>query len=240
MTASRVIPLGPDAEYLRVVIAPAADSGESASSPPVEQTEARWSELCAHNPRLFDGRILAFVDYDSRANVVHARTESFKRMAVQPDVPTGVTQFGVTGLLTSGQGDGRRVLLGQRGRETFLYPGRWELAPSGGVDAPREGVRELSIEDLRRQMEREVHEELAIVADGLHATPIALCHDRAAPSMDVIFAIQLDPGEQPTAHDWEYADVCWMPLRDAGAALSDLDAIEPSRAVLNWFADFTR
>lgn len=234
MTTARVMPLGPDAALLQVLIAPVDAAADAALE---ARIDAHWADLCTRHRRLFDGSILAFVAYDPAANVVHARAESFKRLAVQPEIHTGVTQLGVTGLFVAGTDDDRRVLLGRRGRDTLLYPGRWELAPSGGLDVPQSVSCVLNVDDLCRQMQREVHEELAIETRDLRIVPIALCHDPDAPSMDVVFLIRPEADVHPTAHGWEYECLRWVPICRLDRAMAELDLIEPSRAVLEWAID---
>lgn len=230
MSGCRVIPLNAPAESLVVQIEP---EPAHPLDPGLEATiDARWRDMCAGNPRLFDGRILAFQRFNAERNVVLVRETSYRRMAVQPQVSTGVTQLGVTGILVCGDAERRRVLLGRRGPQTLLYSGRWELAPSGGVDAPAPGVTQLRVDDLRRQLAHEVHEELGMGLGDSRPQPVALCHDPAAPSIDVVFQIDVDEAALRTTLDWEYDDLLWLPLRELGQSLAKLDIIEPSVALL--------
>jgi len=226
VSCATVIELGKSAAQLRVEIDPPRAHGAEA------QIDRRWSELCAANPRLFNGRILAFLGADLGANVIRARVDEYKRMAVQPEIDTGVIQFGVTGLLTAEKP--RLVLLGKRSGQTHVHPGRWELAPSGGVDAPDDHRRTLLIEDLHRQIAREVAEEIGSSVP-MRARPIALCHDPVAPSTDVIFDIALD-APVPPAGNWEYDELAWVPIDNLAFELRarNIDLIAPSRAVLQW------
>jgi hypothetical protein len=229
VTRATVIPLGPAAERLVV---------EIDYVPPLVPTPAmneRWEQLAAANPRLFNGRILAFLRRDG--DRIHARVESYQRMATQPLDEHAMTQLGVTGVLTApGPTGTRAVLLGRRSASTHVYPGRWELAPSGGVDAPPPPVRRLTIADLRRQLGRELAEETGIDPAGLHMTPAALCHDPGAPSMDVVFRVEL-PAIPPRHATWEFDDFAWLDtarLPEQLAARS-LTPTDPSTALLAWF-----
>ena len=108
--------------------------------------------------------------------------------------------------------------------------------PLGGVDAPEPGTTQLSIAQISDQLERELVEETGVAIDGLAPTPIALCHDPDAPSMDVIFRLEL--GTMPVEHKttWEYDQLVWVPidgLKDELDARS-IDLIAPSTAVLQW------
>lgn len=230
MSACRVMALGAAGERLRVdILGPRVQTAEI--QPAVEE---RWRAMCAANPRLFDGRMLSYLGFDEAAASITACVASYKHLAVQPQVPTGVTQLGVTGVLTQGKEKDRRVLLARRGRGTLLYPGRWEVAPSGGVDAPPSQIRQLTIANLREQLRREVHEELGLIVAPADATPIALCHDPVAPSVDIVFGLHISGGVEPAELNWEYDDLRWLPLCDLPHALASIDIIPPSRALLGW------
>lgn len=230
MTGAEVYALGPEAGGLTVAI----DPGPPA--PATAEMEARWASLAAQNPRLFDGRILAFLEADAGAGRISARVERYKRMATQTIDDAAMTQLGVTGIVTAPGADGaRRVLLGRRSADTHVYPGRWELAPSGGVDAPRPGVSTLSIADIRGQLERELIEETGVDAAGLLMVPIALCRDPGAPSMDVVFRIDLDA--LPARHaTWEFDELVWFEIDRLDEALEAHGVVptDPSGALLRW------
>ncbi|KAA0215049.1 MAG: NUDIX hydrolase [Leptolyngbya sp. PLA3] len=233
MIACQVLPLGANAGRLRVEIieSPALAPGLEAA------VQERWTQMLTGNPRLFDGRTLSFHCFDERTAVITACVNPYRFLAVQPQVRTGVTQLGVTGLLTCGQGAERCVLLARRGRDTRLYSGRWELAPSGGVDAPPVGVCQLTLDDLREHLRREVEEELGLTIPWLDASALALCHDPAAPSVDVVFRIHISGKVNPTALNWEYDGFRWLPVRDLSHALTTIDLIEPSCALLGSLED---
>jgi len=231
VSAATVIDLGDDALRLVVEI-------ESGSVPePSAELDTRWGELAARNPRLFNGRILAFLHADLASTRLRVRVDEYKRMAAQSRDDPRLTQFGVTGVLTATDDSARPcVLLGRRSAATHIHPGRWELAPSGGVDAPEPGITRLSVTQICAQLERELAEETGVTIDGLTPTPIALCHDPDAPSMDVIFRLKL--GTMPSEHKatWEYDQLVWVPinrLRDE-LDIRSIDLIAPSAAVLRW------
>ncbi len=229
--SATVIDLGDDASRLVVDIAP----GPSAATSP--ELDARWDALAADNPRLFNGRILAFLRADLARARLRVQVDQYKRMAAQNHDQPKLTQFGVTGVLTAPDDNARPcVLLGRRSDATHIHPGRWELAPSGGVDAPEPGTARMSIMDIRSQLERELAEETGVALDGHAPTPIALCHDPDAPSMDVIFRIEL--GAMPIGHKttWEYDQLVWVPIDGLKAELDarSIDLIAPSAAVLRW------
>lgn len=230
MSRAQVFELGPNAGALVVEIDPGPPATATA------EMEARWAALSAQNPRLFNGRILAFLETDATRQTLTARVESYKRMATQTIDGDAMTQLGVTGIVTApGAHGSRRVLLGKRSADTHVYPGRWELAPSGGVDAPAIGVTRLSIDDIRRQVERELVEETGVEPGGLTMVPVALCRDPGAPSMDVVFRIDLD--RLPARHaTWEFDELVWFEIDRLGPALADrgVEPTDPSAALLRW------
>ena len=230
MNAATVIDLGADAEQLIVDIEAASPL---ATSP---ELEAQWQALCALNPRLFNGRILVFIHADLAHTRLRVRVDEYKHRATQNSTGVRLTQFGVTGVLIApGAGGHPSVLLGRRSAQTHIYPGQWELAPSGGVDAPPPGTSTLVIADIRRQLERELVEETGVDVVGLTPVPVALCHDPNGPSMDVIFRIDLD--QQPSEHaTWEYDDLVWVGLESLAQDLVEqkIELIPPSGAVLRW------
>jgi 8-oxo-dGTP pyrophosphatase MutT (NUDIX family) len=226
-----VIDLGDDASRLVVDI----DPGSPAATSP--ELDARWEALTAGNPRLFNGRILAFLHADLASVRLRVCVDEYKRMAAQSRDGQRLTQFGVTGVLTAPDQAARPcVLLGRRSAATHIHPGRWELAPSGGVDAPRPGTTQLSIAQISAQLERELAEETGVTIDGLAPNPIALCHDPDAPSMDVIFRLELPA--MPIKHKttWEYDQLVWVPIEPLKDELDarNIDLIAPSTAVLRW------
>jgi len=227
---AQVFELGPNADALVVEI----DQGPPA--PATAEMERRWASLSSQNSRLFNGRILAFLEADATGQRLTARVERYKRMATQTIDGDAMTQLGVTGIVTAPGPDGsRRVLLGKRSADTHVYPGRWELAPSGGVDAPEPGVARLSIADIRRQLERELVEETGVEPGGLTMDPVALCHDPGAPSMDVVFRIDLDA--LPARHaTWEFDELVWFEVDGLGEAMASrgVEPTDPSAALLRW------
>jgi len=228
-----VIDLGDDASRLVVDI----DPGPSAATSP--ELDARWDALAADNPRLFNGRILAFLSADLTRARLRVQVDQYKRMAAQNHDEPKLTQFGVTGVLTAPDENARScVLLGRRSAATHIHPGQWELAPSGGVDAPDPGTTHLSISQISDQIERELAEETGVATTGLAPMPIALCHDPYAPSMDVIFRLELDrmPREHKTT--WEYDQLIWIPIDGLKDELDirSIDLIAPSAAVLRWLS----
>jgi hypothetical protein len=205
--------------------------------PEVSQAvEARWAELCAENPRYFDGPVLSVVTFDPEANEVLCRRDRYMRLAVQPQVATGVQQLAVTAVLTASDAMGRKhVLLGRRSPQTRIYGGMWELGPSGGVAPPPLNVDELPEDALLSHLADEVSEEVGLELRG--GRGVAMVRDHVAHSDDVCIECDLGPLEALGASgpaNWEYTETVWLPV-DAVAQFDEGNAgeiIAPTRAVL--------
>lgn len=205
---------------LRIDIAPAARPTDD------HATEKRWTDMLAANPRLYSGPLLAVVSIDFEEGVIHTRRDEFKRLAVQPQVKTGVQILSVTGVLTARDAQGgEHVLLGRRGRGTRIYGGMWELGPSGGLTPPAALTTTLDERDAQRQVLEEAEEEL-----GLHlkvALPSVLyVRDTIACSDDLVIPLRhedagslerLDAAlkQQRATHAWEYEETRWVPIDPA-------------------------
>jgi 8-oxo-dGTP pyrophosphatase MutT (NUDIX family) len=196
---------------LRILIEPSEPTPGAAGSVDVDRV---WEELCAANPRLFDGPILSVVGIDVAGACVRARRDSYKRLAVQPRAATGVELLSVTGILSVRVDDGaQRFLLGRRGRQTRSYPGLWELGPSGGIDPPADRIAEMDEAGIAAQLRREIREEIGFAGACEVGRPRALLHDRGARSWDVVMPVAVDAsaiaGGPGAEHRWEYEQVAW-------------------------------
>lgn len=183
-----VVPVNPrkGVPSVRIVPPPGSPASE-------EAIEAAWRTLCAENPRLHDGPLLAFVGFDGIASEVQACRSTYRLLAVTPLAETGVVGLGVTAVVVR---DGR-VLLGKRAAQTRMYGGLWEIGPSGGVG---------EVEDLREALREEVREEAGV--EVVSAAAIAVVHDPVARTVDVACLVTVD-GEVGTG-SWEYDAVGWL------------------------------
>jgi len=226
-----VTPLGPGAGPVTVTIGPAPPE---ISPELADATERRWAELLAENPRHFDGPILAIERFDPATNTIHARRDGYKRLAVQPQVETGVRILSVTGFITALDERSRPcVLLAQRSNATRIYGGLWELAPSGGIDPPRSATGLLDLDHVRTQLASELKEELGTEPDVSTAHPIALCVDGPGHSVDVVVRVDtglpIDAPGVSIRDSWEYTGVHWLELTEAPAfAREHADELIPS------------
>ncbi|MEZ6241924.1 MAG: NUDIX domain-containing protein [Phycisphaerales bacterium] len=210
-----------------------------------EAVERRWAEMLAENPRFHNGAILAIESFDPATNTLRARRDEYRRLAVQPQAPTRVRILSVTGMIVARDDEGREcLLLAQRSHQTRIYGGLWELAPSGGIDAPDDRTSSLTIDDVRRQLDAELREELGLGLDLSRARPVALSVDGPGDAVDII--LRLDTGTtierlglDDARANWEYTGVRWVALDDARefARNHSRELIPPTRDVLAWLAD---
>jgi hypothetical protein len=217
-------------------------------SPPAysEAEELRWRELCAANPRVHDGAILAVDSVDADSATIACRPDRYKRLALQaaPAIPpSGVWMLGVKGWVTARDAAGaEHLLIARRGAQTRIYSGLWESAPAGGVDPPREGVTEMGVAALAETLAVEAEEELGMELDVRAARVLGVCRDLVAGSDDVFVGVSLaapiDPRRTPRCQHgrcgWEYSDAAWLSRADApgfdGRPAPPL--VPPTRAML--------
>lgn len=218
-TQLRPLPIDPRAPPLRVVL-------DAEPAPLDETTEARvrrrWDEITRRNPHAFDGTILAFLGYDARSNTITARRERYRRLAVRPEIETGVVLLGVTGFCSARDRNGhRRVLLARRSTRTRVYGGLWECAPSGGLDAPAGRGNRLELGDVIEAFRRESDEELGLRHETAQPRAVALLRDPIASSLEIVVEARAetdhaggptldDLGTRPITRNWEYDDARWF------------------------------
>ncbi|MBN4052673.1 hypothetical protein JYU07_00150, partial [Roseiflexus sp. AH-315-K22] len=134
-----------------------------------------WDHLCAQNPRLFDGPILALTRLDLDEGALWCVRDSYRRLALRDVCQDDVTILSVTVVLEASDERGcPHLLLGKRGLRTRSYPGLWELGPAGGLDVPPVGVATLDHTDLLAQANAELREEVGIREPIRTARAIAL------------------------------------------------------------------
>jgi len=217
-------------------------------SPEVAARIARtWDELRAANDRFYDGPILRFISLDAQHGELLCRRDSFRTLAVSPRLGLGVRQLGVSGIITARDHAGaQHLLLGRRGAETRIYPGLWEVAPSGGVKPPPPNIDRLSLHNLALALAEEADEELGMTLDPNAAQLLAFLRDEVACSDDAILRFELPSAIDPrraacplaaeAAGRWEYIDSAWIALGDLSAFARDHAAAiaPPTAALLRW------
>jgi len=180
-----------------------------------------WDEAQRANSNLFDGPILSLVGIEATSALCHltVQRDRYARFALQPAIHFGVRLFSVTALVIRPDARGQTgVLCLRRGERVHSYPDLWEFGPSGGVACPEAGVMEISAADLRASVAAEIQEECGLaVPDSCMRGPVALLHDAAALSTDVVMTVSLAAGQidDPVLHlNWENAGARWIALGD--------------------------
>lgn len=215
------------ADALRIEISPTPASWPGGVR---DLVEARWATMLAENPRLYSGPLLAVVSIDREEGVIHTVRDEFKRLAVQPQVKTGVQILSVTGVITARDAQGRNhVLLGRRGRTTRVYGGMWELGPAGGIPPPHRSTTTITESDAARHVLEEAEEELGLTLDAARLAPVRLLvRDTIAHSDDLNIAIAHDePGSLERLQQgldaaratqaWEYEETRWVAMDELAA-----------------------
>lgn len=241
-----MVPFGLAGGEVRVEI------GRSANAPNTDAVQREWDRLCAINPRLYDGPLLAVVSIDAERNLIAARRDRFARLAVQPRVPTSVRILSVTGVLTARDGAGREhVLLGRRGTGTRVYDGMWELGPSGGLGVPPAGVTSLDESAILSHLADELSEEIGLSLEdgpgtgmrGRRAQAVGITRDFIASSDDIVFVLDVGAMEEVSRRvgpaNWEYSETQWLATDSVEAwdARFGAEIIPPTRALfraLGW------
>ncbi len=204
----------------------------SLPAPLAAQVDRAWEALCREEPGLFDGQILHVQKIDPQRGVIICRRARYRQLAVRrAGVETGVCSLGVSGLLVR---DGR-ALIAQRAAGVHLYPGHWELAPSGSAAPPMHAEGESAewhAMDLIGCLLQELREETALSAERERVAPMLLAYDAVTRSYDACYRLELDaaaverPGE-------EYAKLAW---RTPAEILALGEALIPvSRMMLEHF-----
>ena len=214
-------------------------------SPKVHQqadaVDAAWQELCAQNPRYFNGQMLAFDSYDTSTGVIHASVEEYKYHAVRDTVDAGISLLAVTAILVGVDREQSEelYLIGKRSTKLHRYGGCWELGPSGGVDVPRDGDM-LDQNQVVTEAAREVREEVDLQLADVPTRFVALVHDHAVGSTDI--AIELTIGQIPQLqHNWEYSEIQWISKHELGRWVRNTpeDFIPTTVALIEFFEQST-
>ncbi len=227
------------ATTLRVDISEASD--EAGTRPPSARALDIWHAMQRDNPRLFNGPILSLVDVDLSHGALRARRSSYMWHAVGDAVSTGVRLLAVTGVLVMQGSDGRdRVHLGRRSAQSHMYPGMWEFGPSGGLSPPPAAA--LTFADIVAELHREIREELGGAMELHDAAAVALCHDTAARSVDIV--VMARAASDVNVHSpidgeehWEYEDAAWVARDDLAVFASRHSCIATTLAIarqLKW------
>jgi HAD superfamily hydrolase (TIGR01509 family) len=180
-------------EDLKIALTPDACTTTAAVDERVNQI---WQRETARNPRLFNGKILAYSRHQTEGSHVtlFGRVIEYKRFLAQlrePSLPLGIHGLGVSGLTILWDSGGRSLMFGVRSDTVTQYPGYLELLPSGSIDASV--IREDSAIDFREALRRELEEESGVRRDRLRSTrDLCLIHDPVDRVYDAGVLLDLD------------------------------------------------
>lgn len=159
--------------------------------------DAAWAEETAGNPKLFDGEILslrsaspdliegAFVPF-RMAHAARKHAGLRERLALRP--------LAVSGLARCRDG----LILGRRAPEVTGSPGRWELAPSGGID--RAALLPGGRVDPGAALRAELAAELGIGPEAVSSCRVAgAVENRADGLWDIVLALEIALSGQEVA-----------------------------------------
>lgn len=174
----RLWPVSVDLEVVCLGEAPAL-------SPDLAQrVDAIWDRAVARRQEtLFDGHLLSLEEWTpQRLTVRRAPYRLFWAGRQEPTLRSalGIRPLAVSGLVWSHG----HLIWGRRGDRVTQEAGRWELAPSGGLDG--QGASLGNGVDFGAQLWTEAHEELGIQAGELsHPRPLVLVEDVASQVWDL-------------------------------------------------------
>jgi hypothetical protein len=161
------------------------------------RVDAIWAAALVERPALFDGPILTVVEHRGRRLTLAGTTYRYA-MAARRDPwvreALKLRPLAVSGLLFCPAG----LVFGRRARDVEQGAGLWELAPSGGVEAPADGVPDLADEILR-----ELREEVGLWPEQVTVRePLGLIVDPESGTTDVVMPMttEVSAATIETAH----------------------------------------
>ncbi len=196
---------------------PATRIGVARGKPPAASraAEALWRKMCAANPRLHDGPILAVNSVDLASARIECRRESYKRFVTARVVGEPIEAMGVTGIIIRARAGRDEVLIGKRSANVRIYGGLWETAPRGTIEPPRRsGSITLSVQELYEPLHREADEELRNLGIVLPMNLACIVRDPVASSLDLCYScVWCERYDKTSDRSWEYDQLRWVPTR---------------------------
>ena len=173
--------------------------------------ESAWQQLCDSNPRYFNGDMLCFESFDQSTGLIQSRVEQYKHHAVRDSVDLGLSLLAVTGVLCAPENGTTKYLIGKRSPTTHRYGNQWEFGPCGGIDVPQPETETIGFDGILNELNRESIEEAGINLSGTTSSMIALVHDDAVGSVDIVIRVDL-PSIPQMQSNWEYTKCQWISL----------------------------
>lgn len=158
-------------------------TGPLSPAPTVQQrVDALWDLAKADRPHLFDGPVATVLEIDGpRLVLACARYRHVVAARQEPGIARALNlrPLAVSGLLVCRDG----VVFARRGGAVTQGPGRWELAPSGGLEPTATGAAP----DVARQILIELQEELGIAPDQAQVqAPLGLIDNDDGGVVDIV------------------------------------------------------
>jgi len=148
-----------------------------------KEVQGIWESETRRNPTAFNGTVFNVTDI--RAGEIQGCFVEYKRLAAQRHDPSlfnrlRVRPLGVSGMIESPDG----MIFGRRNQRLSSEVGKWELAPSGGLDAGASGSH--GSVDYMHQFFDELRDETGLSeSDIFDATAFALIEDPATHIFDL-------------------------------------------------------
>ena len=155
------------------------------------RVEALWrQEQASRTTPLFNGELLSIVSLAPAG--IEARVTEYRRFIAQRRDPSLFAELGVRPLAVSGLTRCRDgIVFGRRSMTSTQDAGRWELVPSGGIDA--RAVRPGGSVDVVDQLLNELREETGCSAAAVtSAEPFLLVEDADLGVVDIGIDLVLD------------------------------------------------
>ncbi|HEB60293.1 MAG TPA: NUDIX domain-containing protein [Phycisphaeraceae bacterium] len=188
------------------------------------EADAHWNAITAKNPHIFDGPILHVNSFDPGSEVIHCQKASYRLIAaLEAGHDSGVRALGVSGIVRQGG----NVLVARRGPHVLLYPGRWELAPSGVAEPDPQS----DTVNLAALLLRELKEETGLSAATTDIHPLMFAYDAVTRSYDACFELRVDEPHKLTGNA-EYRDLQWRKAEELAGEIDDF--IPVSRMMLEY------
>jgi hypothetical protein len=163
-----------------------------ADYPELVESEVKrlWHSLvsCHSGDAPFDGNILSAVEI--APHILWVRAVKYRYFAAQRARPElfetlRVRPVAISGLLECADG----IVFGKRSLAMMQNGGKWELVPSGAIDAAR--ADEAGAIDYRAQILIELREEIGLNAEAVSSlTPFCLIDDGESHVLDIGIAIE--------------------------------------------------
>lgn len=184
----------------------------------VRKIDENWrTEKEKRGDSLFNGQVLSFVGYNNGR--LETRITDYRTFLAQKRDPSLYAVLQVQFLAVSGLVSlGSQIVFGKRAMGVAQEPGKWELAPSGGL-TPRALGRDKN-HPIEEQFFEELEEELGIPRTAVTSiTPFLLVEDTGEHTVDIGLDVRLAGGKDDISEAMkrrtsEYSEVRWIDLSE--------------------------